>query len=85
MSTSKSGPHLIVDLGQEEQRRIDKLVDTGEGKLARKIQALVEASLEEDGQSPPEGVEVVPVVLLYKIKKKKQTALSSAWKVVRGW
>ncbi len=83
--TNPSGPHLIIDLGEEEGKRIDKLVDTGEGKLARKIQELVEASLEEEGQSPPEGVEVVPVVLLYKIKKKKKPTLSSAWKVFRGW
>ena len=35
-----AGPHLIIDLGEEEKRRVDKLIETGEGKLARKIQAL---------------------------------------------
>jgi hypothetical protein len=78
----QTGPHLIIDLGEEQRRRVEKLTDTGEGKLARKIQALVERSLEEDGDAPPEGVEVVPVVLLYRIKKKKKRSL---WDVVRGW
>jgi hypothetical protein len=72
MSDDKNNrPHLIIDLGAEEKRRIEKLVETGEGKLARKIQEVVESSLREDGEVVPEGVEVVPVVLLFKVKRKK--------------
>lgn len=78
-----AGPHLIIDLGEEEKRRVDKLIETGEGKLARKIQALVERALAEDGEPPAEGEEIVPVVLVYQIKRKKTP--EQAWKVTRGW
>jgi hypothetical protein len=78
MTTDKSNrPHLIIDLGTEEKKRIEKLLETGEGKLARKIQTVVESSLREDGETIPEGVEVVPVVLLFKVKRKNKKQLTS--------
>ena len=81
-------PHLIIDLGSEEKKRIEKLLETGEGKLARKIQTVVESSLREDGETIPEGVEVVPVVLLFKVKpktnKKQLSSLLDPFNLMRS-
>lgn len=67
-------PPLVIDLGKTRRKRIKRL-KRGRGKLAREVQqvvAEVSASLGDEAHDK----EIIPVVVIYRRKRKKRRGLS---------
>jgi hypothetical protein len=64
---------LVIDLGKVKKRQIKRL-ERGQGRLAAEVQEAVEAARAGLGEEAV-GKELVPVVVLYRKKRKKR----------RGW
>ncbi|MDA8018890.1 MAG: hypothetical protein MPN21_15725 [Thermoanaerobaculia bacterium] len=63
---------IVVDLGSRKRKRIKQL-KRGEGPLVDEVYEAVDAVLEELGEpEESDGRTVVPVVLLYRRKRKKR-------------
>jgi len=67
---SAPSPPIIVDLGKVGGKRIKQLKQ-GRGPLAAEVDQVIEAVRSELGEDG-EGKEILPVVLLYRRKRKKK-------------
>lgn len=67
---SAPSPPIIVDLGKVGRKQIKKLKQ-GRGPLAMEVDEVIEALRRELGEETA-GKEIVPVVLLYRRKRKKK-------------
>jgi hypothetical protein len=65
LPSSQSG--LMLDVGAQSRRRIKRL-RRGDGQLARRIHAAVDAAREQLGIDP--AAEIVPIVVLYRRGKR---------------
>lgn len=63
---------IIIDLGKEKRKRI-KALKRGRGKLMLEVAAVInDAQLNLGGAA--DGKEIIPIVLIYKQKRKKRRA-----------
>ena len=66
---------LLVDLGPQRRKAIERL-KRGEGALTQRIRDAVEQHCDQLGVGP--GVEIVPVVLLYRLDKPEYVVIRPA-------
>jgi len=64
-----STPHILIDMGRVRRKRIKQLKQ-GEGPLIDEVQDAVEALKKQLGDELSDA-KVVPVILVYKEKKKR--------------